>query len=72
MVATIPAPISTVMFTGDMMGILWWAVVLALDIIIYYPFFKTFEKVTMAEEEMKLLKKEERKEVKNTETKAIA
>lgn len=75
MVATIPAPISTVMFTGDMMGILWWALVLALDLLIYYPFFKTFEKVTMAEEaeeEKKLLKKEERKEVKTTETKAIA
>lgn len=65
MVATIPAPISTVMFTGDMMGILWWAVVLALDLLIYYPFFKTFEKVTLAEEaeEQRKLSEKEKKEI---------
>lgn len=50
MVATIPAPISTVMFTGDMRGILWWAVVMVLDLAIYYPFFKVFERQTLAEE----------------------
>lgn len=50
MVATIPAPISTVMFTGDMRGVLWWAVVLVLDLVIYYPFFKVFERQTLAEE----------------------
>lgn len=50
MVSTIPAPISTVMFTGDMRGILWWAVVMALDLAIYYPFFKSFEQTVLAEE----------------------
>lgn len=50
MVSTIPAPISTVMFTGDMLGVLWWAVVLLLDLAIYYPFFKTFEKETLRKE----------------------
>ncbi|WP_317319857.1 PTS transporter subunit EIIC [Subdoligranulum variabile] len=50
MVATIPAPISTVMFTGDMRGILWWAVVMVLDLAIYYPFFKVFERQTLAAE----------------------
>ena len=53
MVATIPAPISTVMFTGDMRGILWWAVVMALNLAIYYPFFKSFERTVLAEEEAK-------------------
>lgn len=50
MVSTIPAPVSTVMFTGDMRGILWWVIVLVLDLIIYYPFFKAFEKQTLAQE----------------------
>lgn len=50
MVATIPAPISTVMFTGDMRGVLWWAVLMVLDLAIYYPFFKSFEKTVLAEE----------------------
>lgn len=74
MVATIPAPISTVMFTGDMKGILWWAIVLVLDILIYYPFFKTFEKVTMAEEAQEALamsKQAEKKELQDHKTEAI-
>ena len=50
MVSTIPAPFSTVMFTGDFLGVLWWAVVLLLDLAIYYPFFKTFEKETLRKE----------------------
>ena len=50
MVATIPAPISTVMFTEDMRGVLWWAVAMVLDLAIYYPFFKAFEKTVLAEE----------------------
>lgn len=50
MVATIPAPFSTVMFTGDMRGILWWVVAMVLDLAIYYPFFKAFENQTLAEE----------------------
>ena len=50
MVATIPAPISTVMFTQDMRGILWWAVLLIAYLIIYYPFFKTFERQTLEQE----------------------
>lgn len=50
MVSTIPAPISTVMFTGDMRGVIWWIVVLVLDLIIYFPFFKTFEKQVLQEE----------------------
>lgn len=51
MVATIPAPISTVMFTGDFRGIIWWIICLAIDLAIYYPFFKTFEKSVLAKEE---------------------
>lgn len=54
MVSTIPAPISTVLFTGDMRGIIWWAVVLILDLLIYYPFFKVFEKETLLKEQEKL------------------
>lgn len=50
MVSTIPAPFSTVMFTGDMRGVIWWVVVLVLDLLIYYPFFKVFERNTMVEE----------------------
>ena len=62
MVATIPAPISTVMFTGDMIGIVWWAIILVLDILIYYPFFKTFEKVTLTQEAEEAEKQELKKQ----------
>lgn len=69
MVATIPAPISTVMFTGDMRGIIWWLVVLALDLLIYYPFFKTFEKQVLVEEgkEVEELEAKEAKKLKKPE-----
>lgn len=50
MVATIPAPFSTVMFTGDMRGVIWWAVCLVVDLLIWYPFFKTYEKQEVAKE----------------------
>lgn len=57
MVATIPAPFSTVMFTGDMRGVIWWAVCLAVDLLIWYPFFKTYEKQEVEKEAAEALAK---------------
>ena len=57
MVATIPAPFSTVMFTGDMRGVIWWAVCLAVDLLIWHPFFKTYEKQEVEKEAAEALAK---------------
>mgnify|MGYP001051084071 CR=1 FL=1 len=57
MVATIPAPFSTVMFTGDMRGVIGWAVCLAVDLLIWYPFFKTYEKQEVEKEAAEALAK---------------
>ena len=50
LVGTIPAPFSTVMFTGDWRGIIWWAVLLVVDLLIWYPFFKAYERITLEKE----------------------
>jgi len=71
MVSTIPAPISTVLFTGDMKGVIWWAIVLSLDLLIYYPFFKVFEKETLLKEQKdveKIVKRESKYIENNIET----
>lgn len=43
-VGTLPVLACTVMLTGDLRGILWWFVFLAIYLAIWYPFFKVFEK----------------------------
>ena len=50
-VGTLPILINTVMLTGDMRGILWWVVMFALYLAIWYPFFKRFEKTVIAQEQ---------------------
>ncbi|MCR0265435.1 PTS transporter subunit EIIC [[Clostridium] innocuum] len=49
-VGNVPVPISTVMITQDMRGILWAAVLFVVYIVIWYPFFKVYEKECLAEE----------------------
>lgn len=43
-VSQIPAPISTVIVTQDMRGLVWFAVLMAVYMVIWYPFFKVYEK----------------------------
>jgi PTS system cellobiose-specific IIC component len=50
LVGTIPGPVSTVMFTQDMRGVLWWVILLLIYLGIWYPFFKVYERQTIAEE----------------------
>lgn len=50
-VGTLPVVVGTVMLTGDMRGILWFAVLFAIYGLVYYPFFKVFERETLEKEE---------------------
>ena len=49
-VGQVPVPVSTVMITQDMRGILWAVVLFVVYFAIWYPFFKVFEKQKLAEE----------------------
>lgn len=49
-VSQIPAPISTVICTQDMRGILWFVVLFIIYIAIWYPFFKVYEKEEIQKE----------------------
>ena len=49
-VGQVPVPISTVMITQDMRGILWAVVLFIVYFAIWYPFFKVFEKEKLEEE----------------------
>lgn len=57
-VGTLPVIVGTVMLTGDFRGILWWFVCFAVYALIYYPFFKVFEKGVIEEEEKAAAKAE--------------
>lgn len=46
----LPAPFSSVLVTEDMRALLWWAVLLVIYFLIWYPFFKVYEKQKLAEE----------------------
>lgn len=48
---SLPAPITTVMICQDWRGILWWVFFFALYAVIWYPFYKAYEKQMVAEEE---------------------
>ncbi|MDD6257852.1 MAG: PTS transporter subunit EIIC, partial [Erysipelotrichaceae bacterium] len=50
MVGTLPILVCTVMLTGDLRGLLWWAVMFALYLAIWYPFFRRYEKQVLDEE----------------------
>ena len=49
-VSQIPAPISTVLVTQDWRGVIWFAVLFVVYFVIWYPFFKTYEKQELAKE----------------------
>ena len=49
-VGQVPVPISTVMITQDMRGILWAAVLFIVYLMIWFPFFKVYEKQCMTED----------------------
>lgn len=49
-VSQIPAPISTVIVTQDMRGLLWFAILFAVYMVVWYPFFKVYEKEELAKE----------------------
>ncbi len=48
-IGQIPAPLSTVLVFGTWKAIIVWAVILALTLAIYYPFFKMWEQKTIDE-----------------------
>lgn len=50
-VGQVPVPISTVMITQDLRGVLWAAVLFIIYMLIWYPFFKVFEKQCIVEEQ---------------------
>lgn len=49
-VGQIPAPFCSVMITEDLRAILWWVVLFVIYMVIWYPFFKAYEKQKLAEE----------------------
>ena len=49
-VGQIPAPISTVLVTQDIRGVLWFFVLLAVYGVIWYPFYKVWEKEEVEKE----------------------
>lgn len=50
-VGQIPAPICSVMVTEDIRALLWWGVLFVIYLVIWYPFFKAYEKQKLVEEE---------------------
>ncbi|MCD8120776.1 MAG: PTS transporter subunit EIIC [Clostridiales bacterium] len=49
-VGQIPAPICSVMITEDIRALLWWALLFVIYLVIWYPFFKVYEKQKIQEE----------------------
>ena len=49
-VGQIPAPICSVMVTEDMRALLWWAILFVIYLVIWFPFYKAYEKQKLAEE----------------------
>ena len=49
-VGQIPAPFCSVMVTEDVRALLWWAVLFVIYAIVWYPFFKTYERQKLEEE----------------------
>lgn len=42
-VGQVPAPISSVLVTQDMRAVLWWGILLVINVLVWYPFFKVYE-----------------------------
>lgn len=49
-VGQIPAPFSSVMVTQDWRALLWWVLLLAIYLVIWYPFFKVYEREILVED----------------------
>lgn len=49
-VGQIPGPFSSVMVTQDMRALLWWVVLFVIYLVIWYPFFKVYERQVLNEE----------------------
>lgn len=49
-IGQLPAPFSSVLVTQDIRALLWYVVLFAIYLLIWYPFFKSYEK-TLVEEE---------------------
>ena len=49
-VGQIPAPFSSIMITEDMRAIIWWVVLLIVYWLIYWPFFKAYDKECLKQE----------------------
>ena len=47
---SLPAPFTTVMICQDWRGIIWYVVFFVLYGLIWYPFYKAYEKQVIAEE----------------------
>lgn len=43
-VGQVPAPISSWLVTQDIRAIFWWVLILVLNTLVWYPFFKVYEK----------------------------
>ena len=51
-VGQIPAPICSVMVTEDIRALIWWVVLFVIYIVIWYPFFKAYERQKLNEEKV--------------------
>lgn len=49
-VGQIPVPFSSVLVTEDMRALLWFAIIFAIQMVTWFPFFKVYEKQKLAEE----------------------
>lgn len=49
-IGQVPAPISSVMITEDLRAILWWVLLFVIYFVIWYPFFKSYERIKIQEE----------------------
>lgn len=58
-IGQVPAPISSVIATQDIRAVLWWGLLLIIYGIIWYPFFKVYEKQKINEESTSLANSEQ-------------
>lgn len=50
-VGQIPAPFSSMLVTEDFRAVIWWIIYLAINVMVWYPFFKVYEKSKLADEQ---------------------
>ena len=49
-IGQVPAPMSSVLATQDIRAVLWWIILFLIYGMIWYPFFKVYEKQKLKEE----------------------